>query len=73
MSELDLTHLWIYLQNFTVNTHYRSQGLRVLTDTRRGSTQIEVGEEGEGTPVKTVDEILVTVGEEAPAIPLDLR
>jgi hypothetical protein len=28
--------------------------LSLLTDTQRGSTRIEVGEEGEGTPVTTV-------------------
>jgi hypothetical protein len=47
--------------------------LRVLTDTRRGSTRTEIGKEGEGTPAKTAAELLVTVGEEAPAIALDLQ
>jgi hypothetical protein len=47
--------------------------LRVLTDTRRGSTRIEVGKEREGTSAKTAAELLITVVEEASAIALDLR
>jgi hypothetical protein len=47
--------------------------LRVLTATRRGSTRKEVGEEGEGTPVKAAAELLVTAGAQAPAMTSDLR
>jgi hypothetical protein len=38
--------------------------MRFLTDTQRGSTRREVAEEGEGMPVKTAAELLVTTGEE---------
>jgi hypothetical protein len=47
--------------------------LSFLTNTQRGSTRIEVGEEGEGTPATTAAEILVTAGEEASDITLDIR
>jgi hypothetical protein len=47
--------------------------LRVLTATRRGSTRTEVGEEGEGTPVKAAAELLIIAGAQAPAMALDLR
>jgi hypothetical protein len=51
---------------------YCSQDFRFLTDTQRGSTKREVGEEGKGTPAKTAAELLVTGSEEVLDIALDL-
>jgi hypothetical protein len=52
--------------NFHLEYIYRSQRLRFLTDTQRGSTRREVAEEGEGTLVKAAAKLLVTAGEEVP-------
>jgi hypothetical protein len=47
--------------------------LSFLADTRRGSSKTEVDKDGEGTSAMTAAELLVIVGEEAPAITLDLE
>jgi hypothetical protein len=44
-----------------------------LTHTGRGSSRTEVGEDGEGTPTPMSAKLLVTTGEEAPDIALDLE
>jgi hypothetical protein len=43
------------------------------TDTERGSSRIEVGKDGEGTPTTTAIGLLITTDEEAPAVRVEIN
>jgi hypothetical protein len=74
MCKLDLTHLWIDLQIFTLNTHLPQPWFDISYRYPKRIHRKDVGEEEEeGTPATTAAKFLITTDEEALDIALDLQ